>query len=624
MTAMKTRHILRPGDGLAPGEELISANGVFRLRHDEDGSLVLLAKRSGDTWSATWRGAPATGAAGRVRFDAADVLVVEDAHGRELRPCAPWASPDSPEDATLVLQDDGNLVAYASQSPFRDPYWASDTWNGRFAVLIGVEDYASFPDEGLRAGRNDVLAMWKVCRRLGYQPEHIRIRTSPRLTPEDLERAEVERLLALPEGAGQNEDDLRPRALENLESAAGVWDEVLGDATHDAIAVALTWLQAQLAGPFERQHGYLVPGILYYSGHGTKLDGELALCPSDTGRDGMNALPFADVEEALTAGYARDSSLNPIEHLTVILDCCYAAADAARAGASPNQRVTALDLSGGTSSPPSKPLRAIHPWLQRRVFCATRDDEGGHQAVLGGRWHGAFTWAITRTLEQWTTKQSSSDLFPYVDISHVELLMRTRMLLEALGFRQHPVLMDTFANTPVFWSGLARVEAHRPGAAPPTSATPTAWRLGIQIDPTGWSAAFLLLQFRDAANRLLGEGVVPTADRTVNGATWLAAKEYWRVVEDGTISSLTASGVSTPPAAITSYTLVNRAATWAATTETPTLVFGGSSAFGVTASFRVGQRPSLTWFSDRAADLRFTAGTYPLTSVLRSFGFKAS
>lgn len=621
MTQPNAKSTMKPGDALEPGEELVSPSGVFKLHYQQDGNLVLLAKQADERWVTAWQSGTLPKKPGRARFDAADVLVVGDEDGSELRPCKPWRSPADPLAARLVLQDDGNLVAYESSDPYQYPYWASDTWNGRFAVLIGVEEYTHFGEERLRAGRNDVLAMWKVCRRLGYQPEHIRLRTSPPLTLEDLEKAEMERLLALPEGTGKTHDDVLPQALRALASAHESRAEILGDATCVSITEALLWLQSRLAAPFDQQQGYVVPGILYYSGHGTKLDGELALCPSDVGRDGSNALPFADVEEALTAGYERQQTPNPVEHLTVVLDCCFAAADSKTGGAT-NQRVTALDFTGGAASASRSPQRPVHPWLQRRIFCATRDDEQGHQALLGGRWHGAFTWALTRTLEQWTTRQSSTELFPYVDISHAELLMRTRMLLEALSFPQHPVLMDAFANTPVFWSGLARVEAQHVGPIPRTSVKPTASWGSVQLTPIGDRLnPFMRLEFLQGAT-LLYEGIVPWQTTTRgSGETWIEGKEYWRKVASGTPSSLRVTKVAATALTLSpsQYTEVNQDATWGTRDEIPALTGSlTTELFGVSLPSS-GAVP--TWFGINGANLLFQAKAYSLTAYTSERGF---
>lgn len=621
MTEKNPKSTMKHGDALEPGEELVSPSGVFKLRYEKEGNLELLAKQPNEQWISIWQSRTKPKNPGPARFDAADLLVVCDEDGSELRPCKPWRSPADPLAARLVLQDDGNLVAYETSDPYQYPYWSTDTWNGRFAVLIGVEEYSHFSEERLRAGRNDVLAMWKVCRRLGYQPEHIRLRTSPRLTKGEMENAEVERLLALPEGLGKTDDDVRPQAMQALASAQGSWAEILGDATCASIADALLWLRSRLAAPFDQQQGYVVPGILYYSGHGAKLDGELALCPSDVGRDGTNALPFADVEEALTAGYERQQSPNPMEHLTVVLDCCFAAADSKKGGAT-NQRVTALDLSGGAPSASRSPQRPVHPWLQRRIFCATRDDEQGHQALLGDRWHGAFTWALTRTLEQWTTRQSSTELFPYVDISHAELLMRTRMLLEALSFPQHPVLMDAFANTPVFWSGLARVEAQAMGPIPGTSARPTAWRPGIQLTPIGnRDNPFMRLEFLNGQT-LLYEGILPKeTTTTTTNETWTQGKEYWRKAASGTpnflrVTTVVATALTFRPS---EYTEVNQNADWGSRDQIPALTGSlTTQLFGVSLPSS-GAVP--TWFGIAGGNLLFQVTTYSLTAHTPERGY---
>ena len=62
-----------------------------------------------------------------------------------------------------------------------------------YALLIGVETYDGLsPDKQLHAGRNDVLAFYKVCRRLGMPPENISLLTSPVLDKQQVAQAELE------------------------------------------------------------------------------------------------------------------------------------------------------------------------------------------------------------------------------------------------------------------------------------------------------------------------------------------------------------------------------------------------------------------------------------------------
>lgn len=633
MIIMKS--VLKPGECLGPEDSLASKHGVFKLCF-KGGCLVLLAKQSEEKWIEAWKAKPTNPEKKSVKacFTTEGLLVVYAEDGSELFKSEPWPWVQWMQDrssAELVLQDDGNLVAYLRSAA----YWASGTWNARYAVLIGVNAYKNFPDQALRAGRNDVLAIWKVCRRLGYRPEHIRVRTSPALTVEDIKDAEVELSLAQPENTGKSREDVLPSLEKDLRSADGRWEEILGEATYTDIGEALQWLQKQLSAPFKPGEGYLVPGILYYSGHGAKVEGQLALCPSDVSYENgafKNALPFEQIEETLTTGYDENKSHSPIEYLTVVLDCCFAAADTKEAGGPSRSQVSTTLKIPGTSNAPKKPLSPIHPWLQRRIFCATSDNEQGVQTLLGGRWQGAFTWAFTRTLEQWLMKQSSSELFPYINISHAELLMRIRMLLEALSFQQHPVLMDTFANTPVFWSGLERVEAHGAGAPPRASMEPDAKRWAIQVDPIG-GKTFTQFLFQDSRGINCCEGIVPNGESSIHYPdghtdTWSGSKEYWRTLNGGTPTQLVVNGLDQNqlPAEQSKYTAIARSPGWSQVgSDRPALV-GPNASFGVTVSCVAGSPPSLTWYSSSGRNLSFTTGTYALTaaSPTTSFTYKAS
>src|SRR6185369_8267714 len=111
------------------------------------------------------------------------------------------------------------------------------------ALLIGVEDYKAFDGTGkkdLPAGRNDVLAYWKVCRRLGFT--HIRALTSPALTEEEIVRAELELVPELSPGetAAQIKERVK-RWLAKKEPAA----PALAGETAEEIAAALQrWVES--------------------------------------------------------------------------------------------------------------------------------------------------------------------------------------------------------------------------------------------------------------------------------------------------------------------------------------------------------------------------------------------
>src|SRR5262245_53040120 len=123
---------------------------------------------------------------------------------------------------------------------------------GGVALLIGVEDYRSHSPDGskdLPAGRNDVLACWKVCRRLGYKPEHIRVLTSPKLTAQDLVWAESE--LSRERSPSEPEEEVEARVLGWLSGEQP--QVVLGEATRDAIMQGVEWLAQRLVATVKLQ-----------------------------------------------------------------------------------------------------------------------------------------------------------------------------------------------------------------------------------------------------------------------------------------------------------------------------------------------------------------------------------
>ncbi|MFT3765093.1 MAG: caspase family protein [Minicystis sp.] len=335
------------------------------------------------------------------------------------------------------------------------------------ALLIGVEHYPHHAGKDLRAGRNDVLAFWKVCRRLGYQPGDIRVLTSPVLTMQDLVWAEIELSPETPPSEGE--------AREQLEKEKAQWLErqgvVLGAADHEQILAGARSLARGLAqrdGAGERES---LPGLFTYSGHGAQVEGHLVLCPSDTGKAEGGALPNAISLGELRAIFdaadrdKKEGTPHPTDNLTVVLDCCFAARGVTREGH------LVPTLTEGAGRAVEKKRTAIG----NRVFCASGPDRSSYQALLGGYWYSAFTWALTVALEQWETDTDGP--FAESTVSHNELLFRARTLMRALGFRQHPVFEDGvgLGNQRVFHCGAGR---SRPAVGSPNAA----W-LGGQLNP---------------------------------------------------------------------------------------------------------------------------------------------
>ncbi|XXX72556.1 hypothetical protein WMF30_33395 [Sorangium sp. So ce134] len=412
---------------------------------------------------------------------------------------------------------------------------------GGRALLIGVEDYRAYDPAGhknLPAGRNDVLAYWKVCRRLGYKPENIVVLTSPALEEHDLVWAELE--LAPELHSSETEEQVEARVKtwlsgerpkpdhketkEQFEARFGRWlsggrsTVFLGEATSWALTACAGWLAKSLMYiPLQPLDAPLLPevalpGFFAYSGHGARRDGKLALCPSDVGADLGNAVELAGLGKIFgAADHDRSDHTSPTDNLTVVLDCCFAGTG----DSSSRQRVPTLPPAGKR---PEKGYVATPVEIGNRVFCASGPDELSYQAMLGGYWYGAFTWALTVALEQW--RMESDGTCTESTISHIELLFRARMLLKALSFPQHPMLLDKrgIGNQRVFHSG-------RDDGKPP-SPVPDASRPGGQLDPS--DKAFVYYQFRTEQDKLLGDVIVVSG---IKGEKFgfEKGKEYWRI-----------------------------------------------------------------------------------------------
>ncbi|MDC0683890.1 caspase family protein [Sorangium atrum] len=416
------------------------------------------------------------------------------------------------------------------------------------ALLVGVEDYKAHDATGgkdLLAGRNDVLAYWKVCRRLGFT--HIRVLTSPALTEDEIVRAELELVPEL--SPGETEDQVKARVrrwLANEEATARAeirgetadevadavarWLEsvrqepdalsvVLREATSSELKEGARWLARGLIirlklswGDFQVDEAWMtLPGIMTYSGHGAQVEGDLALCPTDTGPGLENAVPFTDLRGIFDEDDGAAFGKRSTDNLTVILDCCFAAASDPTGKA---ERAATLTQAGSASANAPRANKEIGS----RVFCASSRDEPSYQAMLGGHWHGAFTWAITVALEQWKIKEDGQ--FRRSTMSHTELLFRSRMLLQALSFRQHPILVDELGSLPVFH--------HGPPDGAATSARPDAARTGGQLDPSVKLAnSYVEYVMKDKITKAVLAKVLVT--NTSVQDNWTPNAEHWNI-----------------------------------------------------------------------------------------------
>lgn len=365
-----------------------------------------------------------------------------------------------------------------------------------FALLVGIDDYSAYDASAgnpagtsdLPAGKNDVRAAYRLCRALGIEAENIHVLTSPKLAAGEL--------------------------------GPGVVPGYAGEATRAEIAAQVAWLAKALS--HEPGAGDAPVGLLAYSGHGDFLDGHLALCPSDV-RAVKGAAPSADLENVIgfpeiRATLARSSGAS--ENLTVLLDCCHAAA---AAGSRPGARAALTGRKRTAAGPVTYP--------GDRMLMAAAPGEISHQSVFCGEAHGALTWAATVVADQWRViSEGGTDR---LTITYGELRARAQRLLDALSIPQQLALVGPpgVEELPFFHRGAAD---RGDGAA----AAPDRGRPGVQLNPDtnkAYALYKLYVEYKrgDASYHhtcyALSTASAPPAGSTF---TYAAQKEYWQVTSE--------------------------------------------------------------------------------------------
>lgn len=129
--------VLRAGESLGIDQKLTSRNGKYTLIMQGDGNLVLYTESNAPVWATRTQGKGAVRAS--LQDDGNLVLYTKQQESwfHKDAPAPVWASHTSGENVTLVLQDDRNLVIYASDG---HALWASGT-----ALAGGTEAPAAPP-----------------------------------------------------------------------------------------------------------------------------------------------------------------------------------------------------------------------------------------------------------------------------------------------------------------------------------------------------------------------------------------------------------------------------------------------------------------------------------------------
>jgi hypothetical protein len=111
--------------GLAPNQQLVSANGSYRAVMQTDGNFVVYGP-SGATWASGTNGKGSGPYMALMQPDGNLVVYAKSSNCSSGTACTPtWASNTNGKGTppfTLIMQNDGNLVVYDSS---KAPIWAS-------------------------------------------------------------------------------------------------------------------------------------------------------------------------------------------------------------------------------------------------------------------------------------------------------------------------------------------------------------------------------------------------------------------------------------------------------------------------------------------------------------------
>lgn len=265
----------------------------------------------------------------------------------------------------------------------------------RFAVLIGVNHYDN-AGQGvgapLRAPANDAADWYSLLRRLNMRDGHVRLLSSPALSPGELNSAAV--------------------------SCQG--------ATTETVNQALDWLVSQLAGAGDQALGFV-----FFAGHGdlvARAGSALYLSDYDSGAPQAPGHAFA------TAGALDLEALRLAVETKAPAATLVAVVDACRPTAGPGT------LTG--------PVEGIdRTWQQGRHILVTAAARGqdSYERCFDGRWRGQLSWACRTVIDQWAT-DTESGAGAYVALPFDELVRRANLLIEGVSGSRQPQTVEVIAS----------------------------------------------------------------------------------------------------------------------------------------------------------------------------------
>ncbi|MEO5729613.1 MAG: caspase family protein [Byssovorax sp.] len=375
------------------------------------------------------------------------------------------------------------------------------------AVLIGVDDYSTYDatnKHNLLGCVNDVRAFWDVCVTSGFAPENIHVLTNPPIDPAELgglaqnfQTATRGNILAQQETLlARLRADSRAVGLLAY-SGHGAW---IDDASEDSAVICPSDFWMDSGRPNND-----IPVHKLWHGAGSNLTVVLDCCHSGgrsrqashpiTPRDPHRKhLPTGRAQARHEAKVASTSNLPgqviPGKSASSLPGSTDRGLPARKddheafrpVGAKALAQVGLLPI--GSAVPLTLTTRALKeadlahsPYrntargTSARILAACDVHESAHQTEFAGRFHGAFTWAVTSTVGQWLVEEASDGAIRST-IGCGSVKRYAASLLQVFAFRQTPVLHPpSAADLPFF------------GLAGPISDTPTGAIYALEINP---------------------------------------------------------------------------------------------------------------------------------------------
>jgi hypothetical protein len=352
------------------------------------------------------------------------------------------------------------------------------------AVLIGVDDYSTYDPtntHNLLGCVNDVRAFWDVCVTSGFAPENIHVLTKPAMDPTEVGGLAANFKEATRENILAEQKVLvdllaaDPRAVGVLVySGHGAW---IDNASEDSAIICPSDFAIDLARPVND-----IPVHNLWKGGGSNLTVILDCChsggrsghvttPAITPRDphrkhlpthhAKAKAPHADAPSApgdvSQFNQGSPDQVPPPKEVNLEAFKALHVEDLALKGMLPIGSQMPLTLTARTLTEHDlkfSPYRnAEHTLHGAKVLAACDVHEAAYQAEFAGRFHGAFTWAVTSTVGQWKVEEAPDGAIR-TTIGCGSVQRHAAALLKVFTFKQTPTVHPPSAvHQPFFGHG---------------------------------------------------------------------------------------------------------------------------------------------------------------------------